>query len=293
LKVSLLAPAKINLNLSVGKRLDSGYHEVDTIMQAVSLFDEITIEIAENIADSRGYTLTVSGPFSDNVPTDERNICYRAAAAICSDLSYTGNLHIHITKNIPHGAGLGGGSSDAAAVLAGINAMLAAGGVIKKPLSADALELIGCSLGADVPFFVRGGLRRCTGIGMDLSDTDFDWGVEAPRILIARGRESVSTKTAYEKLDSAGVRINKPARYFNSFNDFITNDEIESIKSLCREYGAAAVSLSGSGSAVFAVFGGDEYKTIQKLKYRMRENGFFAETVEPVAHGGKITWAQT
>jgi 4-diphosphocytidyl-2-C-methyl-D-erythritol kinase len=291
--VKLIAPAKINLSLTVGKRLTNGYHEIDTIMQAVSLFDEIDIEASAE----PGIIITVSGPFADGVPTDERNICFKAAAAICSDLSYSPRFHIHIKKNIPHGAGLGGGSSDAAAVLVGLNAYFAASGVLNKPLSDETLELIGCSLGADVPFFIRGGLRRCTGIGMDFSDTDteFDRGIENPRILIAKGSESVSTAAAYEKLDSAGADINRiaPEPYFNSFNDFVTNGEIEAIKALCREYGAAAVSLSGSGSAVYAVFGGNDYKTIQKLKYKMREHGFFAEVVEPVAHGGKITWAQT
>jgi 4-diphosphocytidyl-2-C-methyl-D-erythritol kinase len=303
MKVKLIAPAKINLNLMVGERFQYGYHDIDTIMQAVSLYD--IIEIEEQTEP--GIKISVSGPFAQGVPTDENNICVKAAKIYSGD-----RIHIHIEKNIPHAAGLGGGSSDAAAVIIGINQLAMFAGAKLKGLNeqdiykmmelmagseelnslAGVLQLVCCNIGADVPFFVRGGMRRCTGIGMDLADTEFDWGVDSPRIVIAKGKEGVSTKAAYEALDAKKIRINKSSGYFNSFNEVVSNDEIEDIKKTFREYGAHAVSLSGSGTAVYAVFGGDDYKTIQRLKYKLREKGYFCETVEPVAHGGKVTWAQ-
>jgi 4-diphosphocytidyl-2-C-methyl-D-erythritol kinase len=294
MKVTLTAPAKINLTLTVGERLKNGYHDINTIMQAVSLADIVTLE---NTGQS-GITVSLSGKFSEGVPTDDRNICVKAAKLYLQD-----GLHIHIEKNIPHGAGLGGGSSDAAAVLIGINQLAMLLHAKQKGLSDEetykmtefisshpdtekllkALELAACSLGADVPFFIRGGLRLCTGIGMDLSPADYDWGVPDPRIVIAMGNERISTARAYEILDRSGAQ---------TFDECITNSEIVNIKRLMSDAGAAKISLSGSGAAVYAVFPGTEVKNINLLKKNLRNDGYFSETCEPVAYGGKVTWAQ-
>jgi 4-diphosphocytidyl-2-C-methyl-D-erythritol kinase len=267
--VKLLAPAKINLTLTVGERLPNGYHDIDTIMQAVSLCDIITIETTS----SMNINVSVSGPFADGVPTDESNICVKAAKLFCDS-----GINIHIEKNIPHGAGLGGGSSDAAAVIIGLNAMLG------RNESTEQLELAACNIGADVPFFIRGGLQRCTGIGMDLSACEYDYGVSNPRIVISMGKERMSTARAYSILDEKGL---------HSFDEAITNPEIADIKKMLRDSGAKTVSLSGSGAAVYGIFDGSEYKIVQKLKYKMREKGYFCEISEPVFTGGKVTWAQT
>jgi 4-diphosphocytidyl-2-C-methyl-D-erythritol kinase len=260
--VKLLAPAKINLTLTVGEKLQSGYHDIETIMQTVSLFDIVEI----STTDEPDISVSVAGPFADGVPTDGSNICVRAAKLFAES-----GFHIHIVKNIPHGAGLGGGSSDAAAVIVGLNA------VLKKNETEKQLELAACTLGADVPFFIRGGLRRCTGIGMDLSDCEYDYGVENPRIVIAMGKERISTKAAYEILDEKQAR---------SFDEVITNPEIADIKNMLSESGAKKVSLSGSGAAVYGIFDGEDYKNAQKLKYKMRGKGYFCEICEPLANGG-------
>ncbi|MDR0903633.1 MAG: hypothetical protein LBM59_03270 [Ruminococcus sp.] len=267
MKITAIAPAKINLTLTVGKRLQSGYHDINTIMQTVSLTDIITLENT----GQNGISVTVTGQFSEGVPTDDSNICVKAARLFLQD-----GLHIHIEKNIPHGAGLGGGSSDAAAVIVGLAS-------IKGKIDTGQLELAAMNLGADVPFFIRGGLRLCTGIGMDLSDTDYDWGVNSPRIVIAMGSERMSTSAAYEILDKAGAA---------DFDSVITNPEITEIKRLMRDAGAYKVSLSGSGAAVYGIFPGSEIKSIQKLKNNIRKDGYFCEICEPVAYGGKVTWAQ-
>jgi 4-diphosphocytidyl-2-C-methyl-D-erythritol kinase len=267
--LKLLAPAKINLTLTVGEKLSNGYHEIDTIMQAVSLFDIITIETTNN----DNINVFCSGEFADGVPTDESNICVKAAK-----LFVKGGIDIHTEKNIPHGAGLGGGSSDAAAVIIGLNAMLG------RNESESQLELAACNIGADVPFFIRGGQRRCTGIGMDLAETVYDYGVKNPRIVIAMGKERISTADAYKILDEKNL---------HSFDEAITNPEITEIKRCMSEYGAKKVSLSGSGAAVFGIYDGYQLKNIQKIKYKMREKGFFCEITEPLVTGGKVTWAQT
>jgi 4-diphosphocytidyl-2-C-methyl-D-erythritol kinase len=294
MKITVITPAKTNLRLVVGERLSNGYHDVNTVMQAVSLYDLIELETAES-----GISISVSGPFADGVPTDERNLCFKAAAAIMSDIKYGGGIAIHIKKHIPHGAGLGGGSSDAAAVLKGINELSCA------RLSETALELIGCSLGADVPFFIRGGCQTATGIGMDLSPCEYDI---PGHILIAKGAAGSATKAAYERLDGAdcgtdsgadcdnakcdnakGGNDNSSNPFFNSFNQVVTNDEIVFIKETMKD--ASFVSLCGSGSAVFGIF--DSKPVLFRTKKILREAGFFTEAVEPAAHGSRISWEQT
>jgi 4-diphosphocytidyl-2-C-methyl-D-erythritol kinase len=288
MKITVLTPAKINLRLTVGDKLPNGYHEVDTVMQAVTLFDVVDIELS---ADSANITISVSGEFAEGVPTDSRNLCYKAAAAISSDVGFTGSIHIHITKHIPHGAGLGGGSSDAAAVLAGLNALFGAMGVKNAPLPDEALELIACSLGADVPFFIKGGCKRATGIGMDLSPAD-EGDTLSPdvSILIAKGKQSSPTAAAYKKLDETGYDKKNFKPFYNSFNDVVTNDEIVFIKKTMKEAGAEHVCLAGSGSAVFGVY--NNKPALFRTKKILRESLCFAESCEVSAHGSKISWVQ-
>jgi 4-diphosphocytidyl-2-C-methyl-D-erythritol kinase len=317
MKITLLTPAKINLSLAVGEALQNGYHEIDTLMQAVSLFDEVSIETIDT-----GIEVNVSGAFAEGVPCGERNSCYKAAEAFFASKKLTGGIRIDIKKNIPHGAGLGGGSSDAAAVIAGLAELFMIESAVGQGLSAGEyfrmnrsvsdtydsgklaafLELICCSVGADVPFFIRGGLRRCTGIGMDLFDAEFDWvlpggdgtPLSRPRIIIAMGKETVSTAAAYALLDQkrqgehTDISACKP--FFNSFDEVITNAEIGRIKEIMKEGGAAVSSLCGSGSAVYGIF--SDIKSFFGTKKILREQGFFTEVCEPVPYGSKITWAQ-
>jgi 4-diphosphocytidyl-2-C-methyl-D-erythritol kinase len=277
MRLQLLAPAKINPRLIVGERLQNGYHDVDTVMQAVSLFDEVSIEETDG-----AIRITVDGEFAEGVPTDERNICYKAAKIFCDS-----GIHIHIKKNIPHGAGLGGGSSDAAAAVMGLTA-LKKGTTAFSEHEVAQLELICCELGADVPFFIRGGLRRCTGIGMDLSDCSFEWGCEHPRILIAKGKESISTAAAYELIDRIKP-VSDDENYFNSFDKIIQNGEINEIKHIVKQ-SALHYLLSGSGTAVFGVY--DSTAWLLRTKKILRERGYFAASCEPVACGSRVTWAQ-
>jgi len=151
------APAKINLSLRVlGKRGD-GYHLLDTVMVPIGLYDEITI--AGNRLGKAGresLKVTCNHPL---VPSGEENLVYRAAALLLGRKGIRGRIRIHIRKRIPVGGGLGGGSSDAAATLRGLNRLFRLGCGRRELLS------LAASLGADVPFFIYGRAARATGIG--------------------------------------------------------------------------------------------------------------------------------
>ena len=150
----LEAYAKINWSLDITGVREDGYHLMDMIMQPVSLSDEIILEPASSLSITTG-----GWPPSR---ADETNLAYRAALALKYETGYNGGARIHVQKKIPIGAGMGGGSTDAAAVLYGLNRMW------NTELSAPDLERIGLALGADVPFFIRGGLARSGGIGEKL-----------------------------------------------------------------------------------------------------------------------------
>ena len=150
--------AKINWSLDITGVREDGYHLMDMIMQPVSLSDEITLSAASSLSISTG-----GWPPSR---ADETNLAYRAALRLREVTGYTGGAHIHVHKQIPIGAGMGGGSTDAAAVLIGLNRLWNTG------LSSSDLEKTGLSLGADVPFFIRGGLTRTRGIGENLENHD-------------------------------------------------------------------------------------------------------------------------
>ena len=147
----LSAFAKINWSLDITGVRDDGYHLMDMLMQPISLADEIDLSPADQI-------LLTTGGYPP-CKADERNLAFRAAAALKEATGYPGGAAIHVEKQIPIGAGLGGGSADAAGVLAGLNRLW------KTGLPGAELEAIGLTLGADVPFCLRGGLTRTRGIG--------------------------------------------------------------------------------------------------------------------------------
>ena len=152
----VVARAKINWTLDIVGKREDGYHLMDMLMQPVELADELTLEKTEN-----GLTLTVSG--YPRVKAGPDNLALRAAQALQAQTGYRGGASIHLHKRIPVGAGLGGGSADAAGVLAGLNRLWETG------LTQPELEALGLRLGADVPFCLRGGLQRAQGVGEKLS----------------------------------------------------------------------------------------------------------------------------
>ena len=252
----LKARAKINWTLDIVGQREDGYHLMDMLMQPVTLADDITLTPAAAV------TLTTGG--TPLLPADERHLAYRAAMALKNYTGYPGGALIHVKKHIPVGAGMGGGSADAAGVLIGLNKLWGLN------LPQAELEAIGLTLGADVPFCLRGGLTRTTGIGEVMAD--LPCGRYWPLVVI-QPCEGLSTKeifTAYHEgvvdarpdNDTAAHALSRgdsPLLAASMANVMQPVSEQrrpgigEAIRRL-KEQGAFATQMTGSGSAVFGVF---------------------------------------
>jgi 4-diphosphocytidyl-2-C-methyl-D-erythritol kinase len=260
--VKIRAPAKINLRLRViGKRAD-GYHLLDTIILPVSLYDLIDISKIRQIGGktARTHRLTVTGNHP-LVPTGKKNLAYKAALLILSDAKVSAKVHIRIHKRIPVGAGLGGGSTDAAATLVGLNRLLRLGYTSKK------LEQMSLAIGADVPFFVKAVPARARGIGERLSPLR---GVPRLWLIILYPNFSVSTAWVYRKLPSkltkpiANTSMNAWPGSPANLSKLLVNDletvtmgrypRIGLLKEELARQGAVGTLMSGSGSSVFGIF---------------------------------------
>lgn len=268
-KLRLLAPAKLNLWLKVtGKRPD-GYHELDTLMCPVSLFDELELETT----DVPGIRLTVTNRLHQQIPADKSNLAYRAAECFYKQLKRMPLLDIKLDKHIPAGAGLGGGSSNAASVLYGLNELH------DRPFAPRKLAQIALSLGADVPFFLRQAPARATGIGEILEPVP-----PLPPLIavIIYPGFSVSTAQIYQNLkmpltNDPKHSICSPAKMVAPFNlrQKHQNDletaalalypEITEAKAALTRAGFKFVLMSGSGSAVFGLC---EYRALARLLAR-------------------------
>lgn len=256
MKIALKAYAKINLMLDILSRLDNGYHDLYMIMQSVSLYDVITVEKT----DSKEIAITCDVP---SIPTDEKNIAYKAAKAFF-DYTKTENpgIVIDIKKNIPHAAGLAGGSTDGAAVIVALNKIFSAN------LKEKDIIAMGSKVGADVPFCALGGTMLAQYTGTVLSHLP---DLDLPYIIIVKPSQDVSTAEAYAAFDSAErVRhLDKNAmlqavlsgdkdkiyeKIGNVFEQFIDVTERVIIKDIMRKNGAKVACMSGSGPSVFGIF---------------------------------------
>lgn len=271
--MKIRAPAKINLGLRVvGKRAD-GYHLLDTIMVAITLFDEL--EIKKRKPDkSKGKQVAQLRVTCDHplVPRGEKNLAYQAASLLLHEAGVTAPLDIHIRKRIPVGAGLGGGSTDAAAALVGITRLL------KLHFSPRRLEKLATCLGADVPFFIRARPVRARGIGDRLTPLKR---VPPWWLVILYPGFPVSTAWVYGNLrlnltkSRANTKLSTLLTSAPKFADLLVNDlevvtvkryrRIKHLKDSLIELGAARALMTGSGSAVFGIFGSREKA---KMAYR-------------------------
>ena len=270
MEIKVKAPAKINLTLEVlGKRPD-GYHNIATVMQAVDLHDVITL------TDNDSGRVTISCNY-EGVPCDDSNICAKAAYRFFDYCKMdVRGVHIDIDKRIPAQAGLAGGSTDGAAVIMGLNAMF---GTMLKPTEMCA---IGERVGADVPFCVEGGTKLCTGIGTIIKKLP---SFHCPDIVICKpSAVSVSTGSAYGKVDALPPHPSYTdemvkALYsrdmfmisttlYNDFEVALQIPEVNEIKRVMLGCKARGAGMSGSGSAVFALFSssGKAQKCYEKLK---------------------------
>lgn len=195
------AHAKVNLTLDVGPRRSDGYHDIRSIMQTLALHDTVTV----TLADAPGVSLVVTGEEADDVPADAANLVHKAAVRLQKIAAARGiapgnqsGLAIRLHKCIPSQAGLGGGSSDAAATLQAVNALFG------LALSHTRLSGIGAALGADVPFFLTGGTALAEGLGervTALAPLAPDW-----PLVVVKPKTGVSTAAAYAALDAASGR---------------------------------------------------------------------------------------
>lgn len=284
MKVTLNAPAKINLYLDVLARRENGYHDIDSIMQTVELFDTVTVEKADEIS------LSCSDA---DLPCDERNLCHKAAARFFEAAGISGGAKIYVEKRIPVSSGLAGGSTDAAATLLALNR------IYGYPLSEAELYDLGKTLGADVPFCMKGGCVLCRGIGEDM--TEIVCRAEYS-IVIARAGEGVSTPAAYRALDEKyGEGLAEPfgdinkvicalaegsaemvaENMFNTFESVVLeyHNEARAAREFLIENGALGAMMSGSGPAVFALFA--SHQDAERAASSLEKMGYKAFAVKP------------
>lgn len=253
--MTLRCNAKINLSLDVTGKREDGYHTLESIFQSVAVYDILTVSVKEGSGISLHCNISA-------LPCDERNLAYRAAQAMLEESGRKCRVQIDLYKHIPSGAGMGGGSADAAGVLFALNRMLRCG------YSNEKLREIGIKLGADVPFLLMGGTVLAQGIGEIL--TPLKALPELP-LVILKGRQSVSTPKAYAAIDAletpvhpdtAGILKAIEAQDIpllakhcgNTFEDAVALSDVERAKNALLEDGAECAVMTGSGSAVFGIF---------------------------------------
>ena len=288
-KIVMKAPCKVNLTLDIAGRLPNGYHEMDMIMQSVGLCD--MLEICKT--DAEGIVLDCS---KAGVPCDDSNIVVRCANAFFEYTGITPAVHFHLEKHIPAMAGLGGGSADGAAALAGLDALY------ETHLSREVLCQLGFSCGADIPFCICGGTRRVQGAGEILKEVSL-----FPQDLwfvIAKPYFSVNTGLAFRQFDEqehplrgdiAGMLealekqdpVQIGQRLTNVFEPFSRPQEIGGIKKVMLDAGALGALMSGSGSAVFGIFKTE--KEAQNCRDLLEPSVEQADVARPVTGGPWIT----
>ncbi len=285
------ANAKINLYLDVVGRRENGYHDIVSIMQTVSLCDLITLDYLP----SAHTVIQLRASGNDFMPTDCRNLAWRAAELFLKSVNRSGEVRISIEKHIPMAAGLAGGSADAAAVLRGLNQLCG------SPLSREELCALGARLGADIPFCITGGGSLVTGIGDRLEPLAPMANV--PLVVACMG-EGVSTPWAYGKLDElhngfsdqcttdtnwktlvgmmqTGNMGEAGALFYNIFEEVVPQVQpyVDKLKTAMTDNGAIRSMMSGSGPSVFGVF--RDVETAEKACMCLRELGASAFVCHP------------
>lgn len=289
MKITVKAAAKINLMLDILEKLPNGYHSLWMIMQSVSVYDRVSVEKKT----SGGITISCS---VDGIPTDEKNIAYKAAEKFfdfCGEEDR--NIHISIEKNIPHAAGLAGGSADGAAVITALNTLY------EKNLPVKKLCQIGVKVGADVPFCIQGGTMLAQDIGQVLSQLP---DIPPCFFVLAKPQQGVSTAEAYAAVDSINLRHPDAHTMFRSvvdgdlkgiakslgnvFEQAVDVHERVSIKEIMRNNDAIGCCMSGSGPTVFGIFenGENAEKCAKELSKKIK--GLTVHVCTPAEYGCEI-----
>lgn len=287
-KMELKALGKINLGLDVLGRRENGYHDVRMVMQTLYLYDQITIEKTEK----PGIELSTNLFY---LPVNENNLAYRAADLLMQEFGVEEGVKITLEKHIPVAAGMAGGSSNAAAVLYGINRMFSMG------LSQEELMERGVKLGADVPYCIMRGTVLAEGIGEILTPLP-----AMPRctVLVAKPPISVSTKLVYEKLDAHEIEnhpdidgvleglerqdLKKIASSMGNVLERVTVEEypvIEEIKEMMKENGALNAMMSGSGPTVFGLY--SDKRMAKEAAQKIKESGIAKQVYVTNIHNAR------
>jgi 4-diphosphocytidyl-2-C-methyl-D-erythritol kinase len=269
------SPAKVNLFLEIKGRRPDGYHEIETVMQLVDLCDEVRLQRVQ-----RGIRLCVTG---GEIPEGPGNLAYKAADLLLRAVGSRDGVGIRLEKRIPVGGGLGGGSSNAAAVLAGINRLYG------LDLTSERLRDLGGQVGSDVPFFLGTSLALATGRGEILTPLD-PWPPQW--LVVANPGMPIATAWAYEEASSKltgwqgratiyplitdGRLPWPPVWAFNRFETLVLPQraDVRALKALLEAAGGSPVRLSGSGASLFAVV--SDRAGAEALAVRARGAGYFA-----------------
>jgi len=278
MKIQIKAPAKINLYLEIISRRPNGYHNIESIFHTVDLFDMLNVE------ESKDIQLSCS---NSALPVDQSNLIYKTIVKMQNYFNVNKAAKIHLIKNIPMGAGLGGGSSDAAATIKALNRIWNLNKTKKE------LEQFATLIGADVPFFLTGGTALVEGIGEKITKINIK---SKYNFVLAKPNFGVSTVWAYSQVKLPLTNINKidsiskvlsknilttsVARrlFFNRFEEFVfpRYREIEDIKKYLESFGCATL-MSGSGATIFALASSKE-QSVDLVK-KLNQQGWNAWAV--------------
>jgi 4-diphosphocytidyl-2-C-methyl-D-erythritol kinase len=271
MKINLKAPAKINLFLEIKHKRQDGYHNLESIMQTVSLYDELSFELT-----NKDISLECN---NKNLACDETNVVYKTITAVKTRFNIDSGVKIYLKKGIPMEAGLGGGSSDAAATLEALVKLW------NIKVTKSELEQIAATLGADVPFFLTGGTALCEGIGEIVTPLKK---IDNLNVVLVNPGFGIPTAGVYKKIKfplTNQVRIhtikslicdgsfntqNAFNSCFNRLEEFVFLDypEIIKIKSVLNELGCVSL-MSGSGGTVFGIF--DSNTKIEAVKFGLNK----------------------
>ena len=292
-------PAKVNLQLSVGPLGSDGFHEVTTVFQAISLFDDVTVATAP---EGDGIKISISGQTSSGVPADSSNLAVKAAELMIKNYDLPTDLIIKLKKEIPVAGGMAGGSADAAGVIVGLDSLFELG------LSRDEMEIVGSKIGSDVPFSICGGVAIGTGRGDQITPAlakgSYNW-------VLALSGQGLSTPSVYQECDRLreGLSISSPAVSEQLMQALRAGDAKALGKSLTNELQSAACSLrpalrlvldvgvdygalggivSGSGPTVAFLVSDDDHA--MDLTVALSASGVVSSVVRATgpAHGARI-----
>ena len=285
-KVTVIAPAKINLSLDILGVDERGYHLLDMIMQTVSLFERVTVS-----KKKKDITLSSNARY---IPTDSKNVAVKAAMLFFEYTGIQGGAHIHIKKTVPIKAGMAGGSADAAGVIVGLDK------IYETNLTRQQMCEIGAKAGSDVPFMIMGGTKRVQGVGEIIKPCP---PMPKCHLVICMPDKGVSTPAAFANYDTLGEKtlvetdklvaameendIYGVAEYMaNDLEKAAASEYTQPIKEELIQQGAIGSVMTGSGAAVFGVFD-DEDKAKAAVEYfRDRVRSVFI--AKPVGFGATI-----